>query len=152
MFMNAVKQVFSIGFLALLGSAVQAEECSITIDSTDQMRFDTDAMTIPSSCEEYTVNLTHSGNMAKNVMGHNWVLSKTSDLQGVAMDGMSAGLDNDYIKPGDERVIAHTKIIGAGETTSVTFDPSVLEVGGDYSFFCSFAGHYALMKGTVTVE
>ncbi|MCP8900936.1 azurin [Gilvimarinus xylanilyticus] len=150
--MKAVKQLFSIGFLALLGSAAQAQECEVTIDSTDQMRFDTNAMTIPSSCDEFTVNLTHSGNMAKNVMGHNWVLTKASDLQGVAMDGMSAGLDNNYIKPGDERVIAHTDVIGGGESTSVTFDPSALEVGGDYSFFCSFAGHYALMKGTVTVE
>lgn len=150
--MKSAIKMFAAGLLVTLGVTAQAQECSVTIDSTDQMRFDTGAMTIPSSCEEFTVNLTHSGSMAKNVMGHNWVLTKTSDLQGVAMDGMSAGLDNNYIKSGDERVIAHTDVIGGGESTSVTFDPSVLEVGGDYSFFCSFAGHYALMKGTVTVE
>ncbi|UTF61596.1 azurin [Gilvimarinus sp. DA14] len=150
--MKLVSNIVAGAALATLCFTAQAQECSVTIDSTDQMRFDTGSMTIPSSCEEFTVNLTHSGSMAKNVMGHNWVLSKTSDLQGIAMDGMSAGLDNNYIKPGDERVIAHTDVIGGGESTSVTFDPSVLEVGGDYSFFCSFAGHYALMKGTVTVE
>lgn len=107
--MRTVTKLVAAGVFVFFGATAQAEECSVTIDSTDQMRFDTDAMTIPSSCEEFTVNLTHSGNMAKNVMGHNWVLSKTSDLQGVAMDGMSAGLDNNYIKPGDERVIAHTR-------------------------------------------
>lgn len=150
--MKVVKYLVSVGFLALIGSAAQADDCSVTIDSTDQMRFDTDAITISSSCEQFTVNLTHSGSLPANAMGHNWVLTQTADLQAVAQDGMSAGLENDYVKPDDERVIAYTEVIGGGESTSVTFDVAQLEVGGDYSFLCSFPGHYALMKGTVTVE
>ncbi|MGI3131662.1 azurin [Halopseudomonas pachastrellae] len=136
----------------MLGGAAYAQECSVDIVSNDQMQFDTNAVTIPSSCESFTVNLSHSGSLDKSVMGHNWVLSKTADMQGVAGDGMAAGLDNNYLKPDDGRVIAFTEIIGGGQSTSVTVDPSSLEVGGAYSFFCSFPGHYALMKGTVTVE
>ena len=72
-------------------------------------------------------------------------------LLGVLADGMGAGLDNDYVKPGDTRVVAHTKMIGAGEDTSVTFDVSKLQSGGPYAFFCSFPGHAALMKGSISV-
>ena len=32
----------------------------------------------------------------------------------VANAGMSAGLDKNYVAPGDKRVIAHTKVIGGG--------------------------------------
>lgn len=141
-----------LALLSLLGMAstpLLAAECSIDVESTDQMTFKTTSIEVSKSCKEFTVNLTHSGNLAKNVMGHNWVLTKTSDMVGVATDGMSAGLDADYLKADDARVIAHTKLIGAGETDSVTFDVSKLNAGEDYSFFCSFPGHYSLMKGSL---
>ncbi|WP_462330072.1 plastocyanin/azurin family copper-binding protein [Thiohalocapsa halophila] len=68
------------------------------------------------------------------------------------MDGMSAGLENDYIKPGDERVIAHTKVVGSGESDSISFSPDALEAGGDYTFFCSFPGHWSVMQGKLIVN
>ena len=43
------------------------------------------------------------------------------------------------------------EMIGGGESTSVTFDVSKLAAGEDYSFFCSFPGHYSLMKGSLTL-
>jgi azurin len=48
-------------------------------------------------------------------------------------------------------VIAHTKIIGAKETDSVTFDVAKVADGG-YGFFCSFPGHISMMKGTIVVK
>nr|5SYD_A Chain A, Azurin, chimeric construct [synthetic construct]5SYD_B Chain B, Azurin, chimeric construct [synthetic construct] len=86
------------------------------------------------------------------VMGHNWVLSTAADMQGVVTDGMASGLDKDYLKPDDSRVIAHTKLIGSGEKDSVTFDVSKLKEGEQYMFFCTFPGHSALMKGTLTLK
>ena len=44
------------------------------------------------------------------------------------------------------------KAVGGGEKDSVTFKTDVLEAGGDYDFFCSFPGHYAVMRGKVVVE
>jgi len=49
-------------------------------------------------------------------------------------------------------VIAATSIVGGGEETSVSFDASALEPGGNYTYFCSFPGHYVLMKGRLIVE
>lgn len=135
--------------LVFASGPLLAAECAITVDSTDQMTFDTKDITVSKSCKTFTVKLTHSGSLPKNVMGHNWVLSKDADMRGVASDGMTAGLDADYLKPADSRIIAHTKMIGAGESDSVKFDVSKLSAGEQYAFFCSFPGHIAMMKGTL---
>src|SRR5690606_29858990 len=141
----------ALGALSLSLNTALAQNCEVTIDSNDQMRYDTDRVEVPKSCSEFTVNLTHSGQLPKNVMGHNWVLTKSEDMQGVVSDGVAAGLDNDYLTPNDERVIAATPMIGGGEQTSVTFSVSALQEGQDYTFFCSFPGHSALMKGSLVL-
>ena len=104
---------------------------------------------IAPDCTQVELTLKHSGKLAAQVMGHNWVLVKTADVAGVANDGMGAGLPKDYIKAGDTRVIAHTKVVGGGQSTSVTFPTSKLTKGGAYTYFCSFPGHSAIMKGTL---
>ena len=135
-----------------LSGPAQAQDCAATIDGNDAIQFNLSEMTVSSSCESYTLTLRHVGSLAANVMGHNWVLTTTADYESVAMAGQSAGMDNDYVPAGDARVIAATAIIGGGEETSVTFDASALEPGGDYTYFCSFPGHYVLMKGKLVVE
>lgn len=142
----------NVALMVLLGLAstpLFAAECSVDVESTDQMTYNTQAISISKSCKTFTVNLKHTGSLPKTAMGHNLVLSKTADMPGIATDGIGAGPDAAYVKAGDERVIAHTGLIGGGESTSVTFDVSKLAAGEDYSFFCSFPGHYALMKGSV---
>jgi len=127
-------------------------DCATHLDSNDAMRFDADSITIPASCTEFTIRLTHSGQMPVAAMGHNVVIASLADMPGVVADGMGAGLDNDYVKPGDPRVIAHSEVIGGGGETSITFPVSKLADGGPYEFFCSFPGHSALMKGSISVE
>ncbi|AZE87287.1 azurin [Pseudomonas orientalis] len=145
-------KLVAVSLLTLASGQLLAAECKVTVDSTDQMSFNTKAIEIDKSCKQFTVELTHSGNLPKNVMGHNWVLTSAANMQPVASDGMAAGVDKNYLKEGDDRVIAHTKLIGAGEKDSVTFDVSKLTAGTDYMFFCSFPGHISMMKGTVTVK
>ena len=145
-------KLVAVSLLTLASSQLMAAECKVDVDSTDQMSFNTKEITIDKSCKTFTVNLTHSGSLPKNVMGHNWVLSKTADMAGIATDGMAAGIDKSYLKEGDTRVIAHTKIIGAGEKDSVTFDVSKLTAGESYQFFCSFPGHNSMMKGAIVLK
>jgi azurin len=147
-----IRKLVAASLLTLVSAHLMAAECSVTVDSTDQMSFSTKAIEIDKSCKEFTVNLTHSGSLPKNVMGHNWVLSKEADMQPIATDGLSVGIDKDYLKEGDARIIAHTKVIGAGEKDSVTFDVAKLAAGEKYGFFCSFPGHISMMKGTVTLK
>jgi azurin len=135
--------------LAALVSPVLAEQCETEIESNDAVQFNKSSISIPKSCEQFTLKLKHTGKLPKTGMGHNWVLTKAADAQGVATDGMSAGLDKEYVKPDDARVIAHTKIIGGGESDSVTFAVDKLSAQESYSYFCSFPGHSAIMKGTL---
>lgn len=132
-----------------LTGQVLAADCSVEIAGNDAMQFDKASITVPQSCKQFTVKLKHSGKLPKNAMGHNWVLSKTSDMQGVASDGIAAGLDKSYVKAGDTRVIAHTKVIGGGESDTISFAPSKLKAGESYTYFCSFPGHSAIMKGVL---
>jgi len=141
-------------FASLLGLAAVpalAAQCEVTVDSTDQMTFNQKALTVSKSCKAFKVTLTHSGTLPVQVMGHNWVLTKTADMRDVASDGMSAGADKGYLKPEDTRVIAHTRMIGAGEQDGVTFDASALDPAGQYTFFCSFPGHIAMMQGALKI-
>ncbi|UVM22463.1 azurin [Pseudomonas wadenswilerensis] len=145
-------KVVAVSLLTLASTQVFAAECKATIDSTDQMSFNTKALEIDKSCKTFTVELTHSGSLPKNVMGHNLVISKESDMQPIATEGLAAGIDKSYLKEGDARVIAHTKIIGAGEKDSLTIDVSKLKADEKYGFFCSFPGHISMMKGTITLK
>ena len=147
-----IRKLVAASLLTLASGHLLAAECSVVVDSTDQMSFNTKAIEIDKSCKEFTVNLKHSGSLPKNVMGHNLVISKEADMQPIATDGLSAGIDKQYLKEGDARVIAHTKIIGAGETDSLKIDVSKLDPAEKYGFFCSFPGHISMMKGTVTLK
>lgn len=136
--------------LALPGLAA-AQECATTITGNDAMQFDVKEMTVDKSCKEFTVTLKHVGKLPVTAMGHNWVLTREQDMQAVATEGIAAGLDNDYVKPNDARVIAYTDMIGGGQEATVKVDVAKLEAGEKYSFFCSFPGHWSIMKGALTL-
>ncbi|MET0290410.1 MAG: azurin [Pseudoxanthomonas sp.] len=133
-----------------LAPGAWARTCALSIAGNDQMKFDKSTLVVAADCSEVALTLTHSGKLAANVMGHNWVLSKTADFQAVATAGMKATLAQSYLPAGDARVIAHTDVIGGGKSTTVTFPVNKLKKGEAYTFFCSFPGHWALMKGTLT--
>ncbi|WP_295532410.1 azurin [uncultured Pseudacidovorax sp.] len=134
--------------LAAVSTPLYAADCSVQIEGNDAMQFNKTAIEVPKACKSFTVQLKHAGKMPKAAMGHNWVLAKTADVQAVANDGIAAGLEKQYVKPGDTRVIAHTKVVGGGESDSVAVDVSKLKAGESYTYFCSFPGHSALMKGS----
>ncbi|MGE8217979.1 Azurin precursor [compost metagenome] len=145
---NAVKLLAPVLLAGLmLAPAAHARVCAISLDSTDQMSFSQKQINVAADCSQVKLTLRHTGKLAATAMGHNWVLTRTADYQPVAMAGMRMRLADSYLPKGDPRVLAHTSVIGGGQTTSVTFSTAKLTKGGDYTFFCSFPGHFAMMKG-----
>lgn len=140
--------------LALLGLAfsAQAENCVIDLKADDQMKFDQAEVTVSSTCKTVQIKLTHTGKLPVAAMGHNVVIAATGDIQPIGMDGQKAGAAAAYVAADDKRVIAHTPLVGGGESTTASFPGSALKAGGDYSFFCSFPGHWAIMKGKLSVK
>ena len=129
--------------------ALAAESISLELAGTDQMTFDKEELTVRSG-QKVTLTLTHTGTMAKSAMGHNFVLlADGTDLSEFGQKAAAAA-DNDYI-PADamDKIIAHTKLIGGGESTTVEF---TAPAAGTYLYICSFPGHYATMKGVLTVK
>ena len=119
----------------------------LVINSDDQMRYDKDELRVKAgSTVELTLN--HTGQLAKEAMGHNVVILKPgTDIASFAQKAFTAR-NNDYIPEGDA-IIAHTKLIGGGESTIITFEAPAK---GTYDFICSFPGHYGLMQGKFIVE
>lgn len=136
---------------AAAAPAAAGGECEAVIVSDDAMKFDPKEIQVKSSCKQYKITLKHEGKMPKSAMGHNVVVSKAADKDGILADGQTAGEANNYVKAGDERVIAHTKLLSGGEQDSVTFDVSKLAKGEAYEYYCSFPGHYATMNGKLTL-
>ena len=137
-----------VGSLLLLASHIAwADPCHVAIESNDLMRFTQQQLTVPANCAEIEVTLTHIGTLPAKVMGHNWVLAKTSDVAAIASAGIGAGFSNNYHPVGDQRIVAATRIVGGGESTTVKFSSTALQSGADYTFFCSAPGHTSIMKG-----
>lgn len=141
-------RVLVLATSGLLFSPVAQAACEFDIEVGDTLQYSTDVIEADADCESVTINLKHTGQLPAAAMGHNWVLSADSDFQAIANAGMSAGLEQDYLPPDDERVLAATEVIGGGESTRIEFSIDALDPDGSYTFFCSFPGHWAAMKGT----
>jgi azurin len=141
-----MKILYVTAFL-LVSRVASADVCKLDISATDQMRFEQQTLQVDGQCAEVEVTLHNSGKLPANIMGHDWVLTKTADMVSVANAGMGAGLANNYQKPGDKRIVAATAIIGGGESTTIKFSTTQLESGASYTYFCSAPGHFSIMKG-----
>ena len=121
---------------------------NIVITGDDLMKFNTSEIRVKAG-QKVRLTLRHIGKMDVKIMGHNVVILK----QGVNMIEFAAvaaaASDNQYIPKDTQDVLAHTDLIGGGQTTTIEFDaPEV----GSYDFICSFPAHYAMMKGKFIVE
>jgi azurin len=123
----------------------------VFITGNDEMQFSKTAFTVKAG-ETVRVIFKNVGTMPKESMGHDWLLLKDSaDAAQFVEDGF-AFASSGYIAPEHKNdVLAHTKIIGPGETANVIFTAPTKP--GPYDYVCSFPGHYAAgMKGVMTVE
>lgn len=146
-----MRTFFFLAVLCACGS-VHAQNCNINLTTGDQIKYDQRSVTVSSTCPTITVTLTHAGKLPAQVMGHNVVIAAADTYQAVAQDGTQAGLAGNYVKAGDTRVIASTKVVGGGETATTSFPGSALKAGGAYKFFCTAPGHLPLMTGALIVQ
>ncbi len=129
-------------------SSTTDDVIEVVIEGNDQMRFNLTEIKVKAGS---TVKLTlnHVGKLPKQAMGHNWVLLNADVVvKDFAMSAMTAR-DNDYIPKDTNDIIVHTDLVGGGESTTIEFEAPAK---GEYTFICSFPGHYGLMKGTFIVE
>lgn len=138
--------VAMVGFV----SNVQAQKAvELVLESTDAMQFTKKELKVKAG-QTVKLTLKHTGKLAKAAMGHNFVLLAAGT--NVADFGQKAAQarDTEYIPKSEaSKIIAHTKLIGGGESTTIEFKAPKK---GTYTYICSFPGHYALMQGKFIVE
>jgi len=138
--------------LGLAGmSSVALAGTTIELSANDTMQFDSKAFEVPAG-EEITLVFTNKGALPKAAMGHNVVILKPgSDVMAFGAGAVAAAA-TEYIPqsgPLAEQIVAHTKLLGPGESDTIKF---TLPDAGEYTYICSFPGHYALMKGVITAK
>jgi len=122
---------------------------NIGLTGNDQMQYDKNEIRVKAG-QEVTLTLRHVGKMELLVMGHNFVLLKEGvKIPDFAIEAGNAGPPKGWIPNDGKDVIAHTKMIGGGQSTSITF---TAPAAGTYDFICSFPGHWGVMKGKFIVE
>lgn len=102
--------------------------------------------------EEIRITLTTISNLPPTAMSHNFaLLAGGTDADAFARASLVAS-DNDYIAPSfEDQVIVNTTMLGNGESDTITFNAP--DEPGEYTFVCSFPGHYAGgMIGTLVVQ
>lgn len=128
------------------------ELCSVEVETYDTIKFSTNEITVNSQvCPEFKVTLKHTGKLPKTTMGHNFVLTKAGAFDQVAKEWSAAGAANEWSKANDPNVIAHTKLLGGGESDTITISTTSLK-GEKLRFLCTFPGHWPIMNGTFIVN
>lgn len=152
--------VIALGFSALLyfaagcSRAPEAPPKEVTVQADDKMRYDVTAFDV-SPGQKVSVTIKNVGTTPKFSMGHNFVLLdriiNTGNVQSAFLDKASTEASHDYVPPGAKEVLAHSKLLGPGESEVVTFNAPY--VPGEYLYVCSFPGHYSQgTKGFMTVK
>lgn len=129
-------------------TASPAFDGSVTIEGNDLMKFNLAEFTVVSGTE-VKLTLNNAGKMPKQAMGHNLVILKSeADVQPFAA-ASPAAIATEYIpEEHKDKMIAHTKLLGPGESDTITF---TAPAPGKYPYICSFPGHFALMRGNMIV-
>jgi azurin len=139
----------ALGALVATPARAAAETVEVKLEVGDGLKYSKKKIEV-SEGSKVKLTLTHTGKMSKEAMGHNFVLlTKGTEMAKFAQRAMGAA-KTDYVPKGmDEKVIAHTKLIGGGESDTITFDAPA---AGTYTFLCTFPGHYTVMNGKLVVE
>jgi azurin len=137
--------------LVLAPAACRAQAAKVVdIDANDRMNYDVTNIDAAEG-QPITITLTNGGSMPKIAMAHNLVVLKPGvDPAAFAAAGIPFPTNN-YIAPDRAAsVLASTKLLGPGESETITFLPPG---PGVYPYICTFPAHFqAGMRGVITVK
>jgi azurin len=142
--------VLVLSFIAACSHEEKIQPMSIEITGDDDMRFNITSFEVKPR-QRVTLTLKAVGELPKEAMSHNWVLLEQATDAATLTQRGSTHPETDYI-PSDRMVyvLAKTRLVGPGETDTVTF--TAPRNSGQYDYICTFPDHYARgMKGIMTV-
>ena len=133
-------------------SADKKKVQEITISGNDTMQFDVKNFEVTSG-KDVKLTFKNVGKLPKIAMGHNLVILKKG-ITAIAFGQKALGAGANAVNPLPDSlksdVIASTKLLGPGEEEVLSFKAP--EESGSYEYVCTFPGHFAMMRGTMTVK
>lgn len=124
---------------------------TVKVIANDTMKFDVTKIEATAGTQ-LTITLVNSGSLPKAAMGHNLVVLKKEANAGAFASAAMTSPQTEYIPAAmKDQVLATTKLLGPGESDSITF--TVPSAPGEYVYLCSFPAHFmAGMKGVIVVQ
>ncbi len=142
----------SLPILFLFTSSFFVHASEIVVNGNDTMQFDVKTFEVKAG-EPVTLTLKNTGKLPKIAMGHNLVVLKKG-ISAIAFGqkalGAGANATNPLPDSIKDDVVANTKLLGPGESDTIKF--TAPKETGSYEFVCTFPGHFAMMRGTMTVK
>jgi azurin len=124
---------------------------AIHITGNDDMRYNITRFVVHPG-EKVRITFENVGKMPITTMGHDLVILKPGqDYRSFANDVNSADLKAKGEIPDSllDKVIAHTKILGPGESQTIEL---VAPAAGEYDYLCTFPTHAVFMHGRMIVK
>ena len=148
--MKSTRNISLLFLTILISFAASAKDASKVLNVAskgDQLFFDKTSL---SAKPNQPLKITYKNTSSKTSgMQHNFIVAKPGTEDAIAAASIAAGADKGWLADSPD-IIAHTKLLNAGESETLTFNaPSA---PGDYPYFCSFPGHNATMKGVLHVK
>lgn len=126
---------------------------TVSISCDDKMKYNVTTFEAKPG-QKIVVTVSNKGTTPKASMGHNFVMLdrtvNTGNLQ-AWLDKASTEAAHDYVPSGSKEVLAHSKLLGPGDSDTVAFNAPFIP--GEYVYTCSFPGHSTQgMRGVMTVK
>jgi len=122
---------------------------TIKLQANENMRFDKEIFKIRTG-KKIRLLFKNTGAPSNTAMAHNVViLKKGTDIADFA-DAVHNAKNEQYVPASvGSLVIAHTKLVGGGDSDEVEF---TISQPGIYDYICSFPGHWGTMQGKIVAE
>ncbi len=122
---------------------------SVQLRANENMRFDKELFRVRAGIK---ISLIFKNTSAKSPvsMTHNVVILKSGvDIADFADVAHNAKAEQYVPSSLDSLIIAHTRLVGGGDSDQVQF---IIPKPGVYDFICSFPGHWGTMQGKIVAQ
>ena len=121
----------------------------IKLDGMDDMKYDRTLFKVKAG-QKVTLTFKNIGKLPAAAMSHNVVILKQgTDVQAFGEAAIPAAATEHIPASMADDVIAHTKLLGPGQSDKITF---TLPDAGVYDFICTFPGHFGTMHGKIVAQ
>ena len=147
-----MKNSYVVSLIILFVLQVAGAASKVVITGDDKMQFNKREFEVAAG-QVVELEFKNVGKLPKAAMGHNLVILKEGvSALSFGSKALKAGASatNPLPKSVMDEVLAHTKLLGPGESETIKFVAPSTQ--GLYQFVCTFPGHYSIMRGIMVVK